>query len=126
MRLKPLTSVDVLFVCASMTSPDAITSGAQLAHHHRLQGYSKIAVHYVIERDGTVYPGRPLNQPGVLAGKHNTNAWQVCLLGGVNALKQPANTFTPEQYEALRRLIAEAGKPVVYSPDYPGGYLCAT
>jgi len=120
MRLKPLTSVDTLYVCASMTRPDEITTGAQLTHHHRLQGYSKIAVHYVIEPDGTVYPGRPLNQPGVMAGKHNANAWQVCLLGGVDASKASTDTFTPEQYEALRRLIAEVNKPVAYGADYPG------
>jgi len=123
MRLKPLTSVDTLYVCASMTSPDEIRTGAQLAHRHRLQGYSRIAVHHVIEPDGTVYPGRALDQPGVLAGRHDANAWQVCLLGGVDASKAPADTFTPEQYEALRRLVVAAGKPVIYAPDYPGGHI---
>jgi len=123
MRLKPLQSVEMLFVCASMTHPDTISTGEQLAHHHRLQGYSKIAVHYVIERDGTLYPGRPLNQPGVLAGGDNGRAWQVCLLGGINDALRPADTFTPEQYATLRQLIAEVDKPVVYSPDYPGGIV---
>jgi len=121
MRLKPLQSVEMLFVCASMTPPDTISTGEQLAHHHRLQGYSKIAVHYVIERDGTLYPGRTLDQPGVLAGADNGMAWQVCLLGGVNDALHPADTFTPEQYATLRQLIAEVNKPVVYSPDWPGG-----
>jgi len=121
MRLKPLESVEMVYVCASMTRPDAISTGNQLARHHRLQGYSQVAVHYVIGVDGTLYPGRPLNQPGVLAGVDNARAWQVCLLGGLDDAMQPADTFTPEQYAALQRLIAGAGKPVVYSPDYPGG-----
>jgi len=123
MRLKPLHSVEMLYVCASMTRPDEISTGAQLAHHHRFLGYSKIAVHYVIERDGTVYPGRPLNQPGVLAGDDNARAWQVCLLGGVNESLRPANTFTKAQRVALRQLVADVGKPVVYAADYPGAHV---
>jgi len=120
MRLKPLESVELLFVCASMARPDEISTGAQLAYRHRFLGYSKIAVHYVIEEDGTVYPGRPLNQPGVLAGADNARAWQVCLLGGVDKSLRPADTFTPEQYAALRQLITDVDKPVVYASDYPG------
>jgi len=120
MRLKPLQSVEMLYVCASMTRPDEIRTGAQLAHRHRFQGYSRVAVHYVIEGDGTVCPGRPLNQPGVLAGADNARAWQVCLLGGVDDSLRPADTFTPEQYAALRQLMTDADKPAVYSPDWPG------
>jgi len=78
-RLKPLESVEALFVLASMTRPEQVTTGEELARLHRSQGYSKIAVHFVIERDGSIYDGRPLNQPGALAGKHNQSAYQVCL-----------------------------------------------
>jgi len=124
MRLKPLQSVECLYVCASMTVPGEINTGAQLAQHHRLKGYSKIAVHYVIEPDGVLFRGRPLTQPGVLAGQHNADSIQVCLLGGLDKESKTADTFTPEQYKTLQRLIADVNTPVKYSSDFPGVYLC--
>ncbi len=119
MRLKPLTSVDTLFVVASMSRPDQITTGDELARVHRNQGYSKIACHFVIERDGELYLGRPLNQPGTLAGKLNNSAYQVCLLGGVDDAMKPADNFTDAQRETLGRLIAQYGYPVVWAHDFP-------
>ena len=119
MRLKPLEAVAARFVLASITRPEQVTTGEELARLHRSQGYSKIAVHFVIERDGSIYDGRPLNQPGALAGKHNQSAYQVCLLGGVNDAMQPEDNFTEAQHAALRRLLAAYGKPVVWAPDFP-------
>lgn len=119
MRLKPLESVEALYVLASMTRPDQIKTGEELARFHRSQGYSKIAVHFVVERDGTVYEGRPVTQPGALAGKLNQSSLQVCLLGGVNDALEPADNFTPEQHAAVRRLADERGLPVVRAPDFP-------
>ena len=89
MKLKPLTSAEQLFVLASMTRPAQVRTGHELGLIHRNQGYSRIAVHFVIERDGAVFEGRPLNLPGALAGKRNTSAYQVCLLGGVNDAMEP-------------------------------------
>ncbi len=119
MRLKPLTSADTLFILASMSRPEQITSGEELARVHRNQGYSKIACHFVIERDGALHLGRPLNQPGALAGKHNHSAYQVCLLGGVDDAMNPADNFTEAQRTTLDRLIAQYGLPVVWAHDFP-------
>lgn len=119
MRLKPLTSVDTLYVAASMSRPEQITTGDELARVHRNQGYSKVACHFVIERDGELYLGRPLTLPGALAGKLNQSAYQVCMLGGVDDAMNPTDNFTPAQRETLGRLIAQFGHPVVWAPDFP-------
>lgn len=119
MKLKPLTSADCLFVVASMTRPAQIVTACDLEHLHRNQGYSRIAVHYVIERDGAVREGRPLNMPGALAGKRNASAYQVCLLGGVNDAMEPQANFTKAQHAALARLTKSLELPVEYTPDFP-------
>lgn len=114
-----MTSVDRLFVAASMTQPDPPLTGRDLERIHRTQGYSRIAVHFAIERDGTVHEGRPLDLPGALAGNANGSAIQVCLLGGLNADLVPTNDFTPEQLDALRRLRDRFGLPVVFDRYCP-------
>lgn len=119
MKLKPLTSADTLFVLASMTRPSQVATGRDLELIHRNQGYSRIAVHFVIERDGTVFDGRPLNLPGALAGKRNTSAYQVCLLGGVNDAMEPEANFTKAQYASLARLSKSLGLPIEQAPDFP-------
>lgn len=121
MRLKPLTSVDHVYVTASMTRPEAIKSAGDLARLHRTQGYSKIACHYVIERSGVVVEGRYPTEPGALAGKkYDATSHQIVLIGGVNEALEPEDNFTEEQHLSLARLLAEyPGQEVVYSPDFP-------
>lgn len=119
MKLKPLTSAEQLFVLASMTRPAQVRTGHELGLIHRNQGYSRIAVHFVIERDGAVFEGRPLNLPGALAGKRNTSAYQVCLLGGVNDAMEPEDNFTKAQHTALARLAKSLALPVEYAPTFP-------
>lgn len=119
MRLRPLVSVDTLFVTASMTRPSQVETGADLERTHRNMGYSKIACHFVIERSGKIYEGRPLTEPGALAGKLDSHSYQVCLLGGVDDAMRPTANFTKSQLAALARLEKRFGLPVVYAQDFP-------
>lgn len=119
MRLRPLVSVDTLYVAASMTRSSQVETGAELERIHRNMGYSKLACHFVIERSGRVHEGRPLAEPGALAGKLNSHAYQVCLLGGVDDAMKPSADFTKSQLNALARLEKRFGLPVVYAPDFP-------
>lgn len=119
MRLRKMTSVDRMFVLASMTRPPHTETGAELAHIHRTQGFSKIAVHFVIEHDGTVYTGRALDEPGCLAPGSDHCSLQVCLIGGVTDALVPADTFTKQQKTALRRLAKAHRLPVVFDRRCP-------
>ncbi len=114
-----MTTVDQLYVVASMTRPLHMVTGAELERIHRSQGFSKIAVHFVIERDGTVFTGRPLPEPGCLAANANHRSIQVCLIGGVDAALVPTNDFSPQQLETLRSLVRQHGLPVVFEAGCP-------
>ncbi|MBB4722626.1 MULTISPECIES: N-acetylmuramoyl-L-alanine amidase [Xanthomonas] len=119
MRLKKMANPDQLFVTASMTRPDHSVTGAELARIHRSQGFSKIAVHYVIERDGTVFDGRGLDEPGCLAARANDRSIQACLVGGVDDALTPTNNFSKQQRMALRRVVRKHGLPVVFDRVCP-------
>lgn len=119
MRLKKMHSVDRLYVLASMTRPAHKVTGAELARIHRTQGFSKIAVHFVIERDGTVCTGRAADEPGCLAPGSNHCALQVCLIGGVDDALVSSDTFSKQQKTALRRLVKAKQLPVLFDRHCP-------
>ena len=73
------------------------------------RGWSDIGYHYLIDRDGTVTEGRPLERTGAHAKGHNTGSVGISLFGGRggNVSDQFEDNFTEDQDLALRELIAK-------------------
>lgn len=71
--------------------------------------WNDIGYHFVIDRDGTVAPGRPLETVGAHVAGRNTGTIGVALIGGHGSAKndQFDENFTLEQDRALRGLIAD-------------------
>ena len=70
--------------------------------------WSDIGYHYVIDRDGKTYPGRPITRIGAHVKGHNKGTIGVCLIGGHGAAATDsfADHFTDVQARSLRGLIA--------------------
>jgi N-acetylmuramoyl-L-alanine amidase len=75
--------------------------------HIRDRRFSDIGYHYVIDLDGTIEQGRPLNQIGAHCLNHNSHSIGICYVGGLDAAMHPADTRTPQQRIALRSLISD-------------------
>ena len=88
-------------------------TGAKVAEvrrwHKEQRGWSDIGYHYLIDRNGTVATGRPVNRTGAHTKGHNTGSIGIALFGGhgSSADDQFAENFTPEQEAALLNLIEE-------------------
>jgi len=82
---------------------------AECKSWHLDRGFSDIGYHYLIDRDGTVTEGRPIEDAGAHAKGHNSNSVGIALWGGHGGDQddQFEEHFTPEQDRALRRLIAQ-------------------
>ena len=79
---------------------------ADIDRWHKQRGWQGIGYHYVVYRDGSVHPGRPVEQIGAHTSGHNTNSIGVCYIGGVAADGEtPKDTRTPAQRAALRDLV---------------------
>ena len=61
----------------------------------------------MIRRNGEIEPGRPEWMVGAHCLNHNRYSIGICYEGGLNARGQPADTRTPEQKAAMRRLLEE-------------------
>jgi len=68
-----------------------------LRKDHLDRGFSDIGYHLVIQPDGQVDNGRPLNQVGAHTQGHNTGSIGICLIG--------KDKFSAVQFDALRYKI---------------------
>jgi peptidoglycan hydrolase-like protein with peptidoglycan-binding domain len=77
--------------------------------HVEDRGWSDIGYHHVIDRDGTVVPGRAETRIGAHVAGRNTGTIGIVLLGGFGAAETDAfaDHFTEAQDAALRALIAD-------------------
>ncbi len=85
--------------------------------HVEDRGWSDIGYHYLIDRDGTIVEGRPLERTGAHAKGHNTGSVGISLFGGHggNVSDQFEDNFTEDQDRALRELMdrLKAEHPIV-------------
>ena len=76
--------------------------------HVKGNGWSDIGYHYVIELDGKVKNGRPLERAGAHVRGYNKNSIGICYVGGMTAdMKQPKDTRNDKQKESLLDLLLE-------------------
>lgn len=78
---------------------------SEIRKEHLSRGFSDVGYHVVIQPDGEMQPGRPLNQPGAHVEGHNTNNLGICLIG--------TDKFTGAQFKALESVLD------VYFMNYP-------
>lgn len=96
-----------LTIHCSATQPDAKVNAAVIRDWHvNGNGWSDIGYHYVINRDGSIEKGRPINRQGAHTYGHNKDNIGVCLVGGVDSDLNPEDNFTDVQWDALRYMIS--------------------
>ena len=82
--------------------------------HIRHRGFRDIGYHFYITRDGTIHPGRPLEQVGAHCRNHNRHSIGICYEGGLSGNGRPADTRTLPQKGAMLALLRELKR--IFSP----------
>jgi N-acetylmuramoyl-L-alanine amidase len=72
-------------------------------------GWSDIGYHFLIDRDGSVRQGRPVEKIGAHVAGHNADSIGISLFGGHGsaATDRFEDNFTKAQDEALQALLAQ-------------------
>jgi N-acetylmuramoyl-L-alanine amidase len=108
--------VNTIFVHCAATRPEWLADKpladkvAEIRRWHVEQNkWQNIGYHWLIDRDGSIAPGRPETTAGAHVAGHNTGSIGICLIGGFGSNENDAfeKHFTPEQDRALRGLIEE-------------------
>lgn len=102
-----MRKIDAIVIHCSATRASLPVTVNDIDGWHRARGFKKIGYHYVIYRDGSVHPGRPVEEVGAHAEGHNATSIGICYVGGLDDRGRPADTRTPEQKIAIRTLVDE-------------------
>lgn len=106
-----MRKITKIIIHCSATPEGSDYTVADIDRWHKQRGWKGIGYHYVIYRDGSVHPGRPVEQIGAHCTGHNANSIGICYIGGLAAdNKTPKDTRTPAQIQALRDLVGELKK----------------
>lgn len=113
-----MRQIDEIIIHCSATKPSWFagrTSVEKLQEirrwHVEQRGWSDIGYHFVIDRDGTVLEGRPVERQGAHVSGHNKTTIGVCLIGGLrddgtsSAHDSFLDNFTQKQRAAVLDLI---------------------
>lgn len=109
-----MRQISEIIIHCSATRPEWMSANktsekvAEIRRWHMDKGWRDIGYHYLIDRDGTVATGRPVEQTGAHVKGHNTGTIGLCLIGGHGSDKtdQFDDHYTPEQDKALDRLLS--------------------
>lgn len=111
-----MRQINEIIIHATATRPEwwaTRTANQKVAEvrrwHVEQNGWKDIGYHYLIDRDGKVVAGRPLEQVGAHVQGRNTGTIGIALFGGHGsaATDRFDQHYTPAQDAALRRLIAD-------------------
>jgi len=100
-----MREITQLVVHCSATPAGKPFRAADIDRWHRERGFDCIGYHYVIPLDGSIEPGRDVEEVGAHVAGHNAHSIGVCLIGGTDAYGKPWATFNERQYAALENLL---------------------
>lgn len=100
-----MRNVTLIVVHCSANRAGSALRLRDIDRYHRSLGWKGCGYHFVIPADGAVEEGRPLSQVGSHCRGHNSHSIGVCYVGGLDAQGNPADTRTPAQRVALRKLL---------------------
>lgn len=102
-----MRKITEIIIHCSATPAGRYHTVQDLDNWHRQRGFRKIGYHYIVYLDGSIHPGRPVEEPGAHCTGHNQHSIGVCYIGGYNEYFEPCDTRTPEQKESLRQLLRD-------------------
>ena len=103
-----MRTITLIVIHCSAVRPGQQSSAKKINDWHRDRGFQNgIGYHYVVRRDGSIEPGRPLEMIGAHVVGHNRHSIGICYEGGLNSFGEDADTRTPEQKVTLRKLLEE-------------------
>lgn len=98
--------IAALVVHCSATPAGKAFHASDIDRWHRDRGWNGIGYHFVITLDGSIEPGRELEEVGAHVEGHNKDSIGICYIGGMNAQNTAAaDTLNPRQADALQLVL---------------------
>lgn len=108
-----MNNIDSIIIHCSATKAGQDFKAKDIDRMHRNRNFAMIGYHYVIDLDGTIEEGRPLdmegahcNTKGTSGISYNKHSIGICYIGGLDSNGKPADTRTEAQKKALMELVS--------------------
>lgn len=105
-----MNTIDSIIIHCSATKAGQDFRAKDIDKMHRARNFTQIGYNYIIELDGTIEKGRPLTIDGAHCLGYNNHSVGICYIGGLDQNGRPADTRTPAQKEAIRKLVGDLCK----------------
>lgn len=105
-----MRTINEIIIHCTATRPDQDFHAADIDRWHKANGWGGIGYHFIIDLDGTIENGRPVERCGVHCAGHNANTIGIVYVGGVvgkGKNKKPADTRTKAQILSMHHLVTE-------------------
>lgn len=97
--------ISEIIVHCSATKEGANFKAADIDRWHREKGWNGIGYHYVVDLDGKIELGRPLDQVGAHCTNHNSRTIGICYIGGLDQSGKAKDTRNEAQRKSLVKLV---------------------
>ena len=102
--MRPL---DTIIIHCSATPEGRDVSADDIRSWHKARGWSDIGYHFVVNIDGFLQMGRPIEQIGAHAKGYNRKSIGICYIGGTDADLNAKDTLNEAQRETIQALIID-------------------
>lgn len=107
-----MKKIDAIVIHCTATRVGQDVRAADIDKWHKERGFAMIGYNFVVDLDGTIETGRPLNRagahcntPGLSGLAYNKHSIGIVYVGGLDENGNPADTRTPQQKQALAELV---------------------
>lgn len=102
-----MRQINSIILHCSATQEGQNFKASDIDKWHKQQGWNCIGYHYVIDLDGKIETGRPIEQIGAHCKGHNSYSIGICYIGGVDKKNKEKDTRTEAQKESMYKLVKE-------------------
>ena len=95
----------IILHCAATPEGRDVKTETIRSWHMKGNGWSDIGYHFVIELDGTIHNGRPVERSGAHTKGYNSTSIGICYVGGMDKNKNAKDTRNEAQRKAMDELI---------------------
>lgn len=95
----------IIIHCSATPEGRDIKTETIRSWHVKGRGWSDIGYHFVIELDGSIRNGRPVERIGAHVKGQNANSIGICYVGGIDKSNNAKDTRTEAQKKSLNELI---------------------
>jgi len=99
--------LDTIIIHCSATPEGRDVSADDIRSWHKARGWRDIGYHFVVNIDGFLQMGRPIEQIGAHAKGYNRKSIGICYIGGTDADLNAKDTLNEKQRETIQALIID-------------------